>query len=249
MVVVIAFLLLLSVYENLIPPQRVRAQGTSPSTPSISGSFVFRPTWTLGSKKVRAGHIFCSKIERVKGFFLFTALHLFGPSGGLPRDMSPQQISNDFRGLYLRDLFKPLKKKVVRAVPLVLQPLSAKETKMKFGDIFAFLGKDKGICSPIPIARSIPKKGESIWMAAHVRGNRKTLLHRGVVAYSKGNVLYYYFDNKIKLHATSGAPILNSDGAIVAVHYGGGISGQGVYGVASLTHSIRKTLYQKYKMD
>ncbi len=236
-----------SIYNNVVTPQRVHAKGTSLSKPSIHGHFVFRPMFTIGSKRLRAGHIFCSKLDELDGSFLFTAMHLFGPSGGLPVDLAPEQIANQFRELHLGDVFRPWKTRKVRVTPIVLKPLSAKYSKLEFGDIFVFRGKEQKVCSPVPMSRRAPRKGEYVWMAAGVIGNRKRLFHRGVVASSKGGILYYYFDDKFKLRATSGAPLLNSNGEIVAVNFGGNSSDDGTYGIGFSIQRIRKAIYRKYK--
>ena len=53
---------------------------------------IFRPVFTTPQGALEAGTVFVAKLDRCKEPVLVTAMHLFGPGGGLQEAMEPDDI-------------------------------------------------------------------------------------------------------------------------------------------------------------
>jgi hypothetical protein len=71
------------------------------------------------------------------------------------------------------------------------------------------------------LAPSLPRKDERVWLVSSlVEGTE--LVHPARVFYAADNLLTYQFDSAdLQLRATSGAPIVNARGQLIALNLGG----------------------------
>jgi hypothetical protein len=116
-----------------------------------------------------------------------------------------------------------------REVPIggeVLPILAADTHGMpsKAGDIVAIWSRDDPAFRPARLAAGVPAKGERVWLAASVSGGAspEERLHAATSCGKDefGNFIYEYDNRKLVLSGTSGAPVLNAAGEVVAINVG-----------------------------
>lgn len=108
-------------------------------------------------------------------------------------------------------------------------------------DIAAFHASDNPHLKPAELADRVPQPGEAVWLAATCP--EKNHLQKAVVVASLEKGLIFRFeDSAEKVKYTSGAPILNQEGQVVALNVGGGwFAGQRL-GHGNHTLNIRRHL-------
>jgi hypothetical protein len=194
--------------------------------PRVPDGFVFRPEFSTAYGQVAAGSAFVVSLPSHKEYVLLSAIHLLGTNGGLEQDVAATEIGDVVTELALRPCFgnaAPLK---VKAQWLPIFEASAKLQPDGPGDIVAFWLPRTASVEARPFAVKTPAPGSRVWLVASVmegeppmkRAHGATVVDRVTFG-----LLYYEFDNAdLSLQATSGAPILDADGCVVAIHLGRG---------------------------
>ena len=103
-------------------------------------------------------------------------------------------------------------------------PAATLGTVSAAGDVLAVKVPDQGRFRPGRLAASAPVIGDSLWLAARVSGGAPSerRLHRATCkgVDEGGNLVYEYENAELLLKATSGAPVLNGSGDVVAINIG-----------------------------
>ena len=201
--------------ENSTPPQ-VSANG-----PTVPDNAVFRPTFdtTLGS--VDAGTAFAVQLEGRTQPAVLSALHLLGSAGGLDEQVSAADVGKVMKNVKLVDCFKEGTPIEIGNSAIVIADAALVGKPAKAGDVIAFLSPEGSGVHAFRLAESFPKPGERVWLAAQIFEGAPIdqRLHPATVTgkFPTGEC-QYRFDNQIKVTATSGAPVLNAAGEVVAIN-------------------------------
>ncbi|MBX2796595.1 MAG: serine protease [Myxococcales bacterium] len=217
--------------------------------PTVAACTVLRPSFTVGEKAYPAGTMFAAKAG--EHTVLLTAHHLFGPAGGLPSLLTGPQVGEQVSRVSLTDAFSGGPCGTSETVRTVTDaaPMGSKGTAT---DLAVFTPKEatgldrlqstraRPELAPLPLAAADPKKGDSVWVAARVQQSTTRMWPAEVVEVSGTGLYYRFADSSLDLGATSGAPVLNAEGAVVGLHLGGGAMADGaLVGAANPVSSVR----------
>jgi len=196
--------------------------------PAVPDKFVLQPTIHAERKSYSAGTAFAVQHPDLKRPIILTCLHIFGTGGGYATDIPPLELSRVVKKVSFSDKFsgEDLGQVVGGFIPI---PDSAPlNTPSKAGDIAAMWGSEQALLSTGILASKSPGIGEPVWLASRLIGEEESSkkLHGAVVTSHDYNLLGYRFDDAgLQLRATSGSPVLNARGEVVAIHLGGGPEG------------------------
>lgn len=190
--------------------------------PIMRPGFLFRPTFETTHGAVDAGTAFAARASASSRPVVLSALHLFGPAGGLDSDIPAERVPTVWTGLSVSDCVtgQPRGRFEGRPIPLVgARPLPQSSSQ---GDVVAFQLNSAAGLQPLQIASSAPKAGAAVWLLAEAL-NRRGMTHAAhVVGIDDGWLLYRFDDYDLNLQATSGAPVVDNSGRVVAINAGGG---------------------------
>ncbi|QRK11123.1 trypsin-like peptidase domain-containing protein [Archangium violaceum] len=215
------------------------------SVPRPPQGAVMRPRFVTAEGEFAAGTAFVVRLDdgRLVGL---TAYHLFGPAGGLEREVAAAELGRFVRGVWLDALTSS--EQTREAGPMWVLPGAHATTDAAdlSGDVAAFLVPESLAPRALKLARARPQPGERVWLFAEVLEGRTQhqLLHEARVDSSTATRLNYHFaDPTLSLRATSGAPVLNARGEVVGINLGGGNDGEdSLWGAANPTESVRAQL-------
>ncbi|SHJ09115.1 hypothetical protein SAMN02745163_01284 [Clostridium cavendishii DSM 21758] len=220
---------------------------TNVQEPVIANNCVLRACFYVDDIKLNAGTSFSVEVEGQENPIVLTALHLFGPNGGLEKDIVSSELPNHVKGAVFSDAFTS--KACGSATKTILIP-EAKPSPNVSKDIAAFVSDKNSGLSPLKINDMLPEVGETVWLAASVYGGapEDKKLHKAVVVESTDSKLAFEYENdKLELKATSGAPVLNSAGKVVGLNIGSMKNKGKVIGVANPCVSFNKLLKDALK--
>ncbi|MDG2223059.1 MAG: hypothetical protein P8L85_16885 [Rubripirellula sp.] len=228
--------------STAMPPGR-SASSSSIRPPLVSDGMLFRPTIQTTNGVIDAGTAFAAEITGSSKTFLLTALHLFGPAGGLSQDMNPADVPRQWEALKLRDCKSRIEHDEVRIDPILLDQTQPLPNVSAQGDVAACAVEESGYLrlKPLKISSSVLRPGEKVWLVSEVIGSQ-SLVHPAIVEGIEQGWAVYRFDQAIELRATSGAPVVDGRGQVVAVHAGGGNEGGIVVGVGTPTSKFANVL-------
>jgi hypothetical protein len=218
----------------------------SAAPPTTVRQAICRPIFHADGETFSAGTAFVLDLPKPAArSLLVSALHVFGPDGGLAKQIPAAELAQRASVVECRALASAETWHAGRALTIAdARPLEPGYLK----DVSAFI-LDSSTPATHPthlrLAAAPPKAGDAIWLLAQVlEGAPGTeLLHRAVVRSSKDEALQYEFDNaSLKLQATSGAPLLDVNGDVVGINIGAGASKGKVIGVGDSLASLRSLL-------
>lgn len=189
--------------------------------PTPPTNTVLKPTFITRRASYTAGTAFLCESPDGKRQLVLTAHHLLGSAGGFESELAWDKLNEVIKltvGLSMDDSSIHVTSK--RA--LLIQGAHALDRQGLANDIAAFeLDYDKSR-SVLRLAKTTPQIGDRLWLYGRQRGSESLELISCKVVASGAQELDYEFDiSTIKLAGTSGAPVLNSDGQIVAINIGG----------------------------
>ncbi|MDQ6685211.1 MAG: hypothetical protein M3Z16_08790 [Pseudomonadota bacterium] len=188
---------------------------------------VFSPTFFTSRGEIRAGKAFLAQLPNCPTVLLVTALHLFGPAGGFGAQMAPGDIGQSVTRIGLSsiagsnsiDEFKAVNRTPVRAAPCCQGETPASGV----GDVAAFVGPSRRDLA-LPVSGIPVKRGDRVYVVTSLAGGKGEKVRFEAVArgLERGYLLYDFIDGGYAVRATSGAPVLNANGEVVAINLGGG---------------------------
>jgi len=203
---------------------------------------VFRPLFHTSLGELEAGTAFVCRIDTESPVLLLTAHHLFGTAGGLDRDYAWNELSGLVSTVSATSLTDT---SVVSAgAPLVIEGAAGMEPPLMGTDVAAFPLTGTTRVDPLPLAARPTPPGTRVWLVAEVLGGPPDQLRHGATVTEIGDeyVVYAFDDASIQLRATSGAPVINEAGEVVAINLGGGADGGRMYGVGNPSGAVRKRI-------
>ncbi|WP_010249918.1 trypsin-like peptidase domain-containing protein [Acetivibrio cellulolyticus] len=214
--------------------------------PVLLDNTILRPDFYLHGTDFEAGTAFAVEIPEKNASMVLTALHLFGPDGGLEEEIPSSELADNIQKVTFSDAFTG------EACGECVEVLSIPDAEVSSGvdkDIAAFYYGDDMKVPKLKISSKLPKKGETIWLAASVMtAPEDKKLHKATVrSASKKMLTFEYEDEGIMITATSGAPILNSKGEVVGINIGGYEDGKTVTGCANPCTSFKEMIMDALK--
>jgi len=197
-----------------IPPKPPTLQ--SPLT--IPTGMLFRPQFGTSEGEARAGTAFAAKLAGSSEVLIVSALNLFGPAGGLKKNIQADQLVTAWKKLVVEDCKSQNYFGEIGMQPIDMAMARPHPEKSDLGDIVICRVTDPTEIEALPLSQRVPSTGERVWLVSKVTGSG-SLMHPATIERLKGGWLYYRFDDSsINLQATSGAPIVDHTGSVVAVN-------------------------------
>jgi len=116
-------------------------------------------------------------------------------------------------------------------------------------DIAVFQLENLGQLNPGTLAKNIPQVGENIWLAYIDLSREKKLFSGVVVEVTKDVFIYRLKKSGMIFKGSSGSPILNKFGEIVAIHCGSGRYSGCEFGHGNHVENIRRHIYSSSLMS
>ncbi|MCH9688453.1 MAG: serine protease [Deltaproteobacteria bacterium] len=196
-----------------------------------------RPTFVTTDQPLSAGTAFVCEVVPGQPPLLLSAQHLFGPAGGLAREYAWSEMKTLVQGAEGYDAHG--NRVVTAGPPLTIEGAEAMSEERVDADIAAFPLLAPTRVHALPLASAMPTNGDPVWLVAEVMGAApSTLRHRATIQEVAPTHLVYVFDDAIELRATSGAPVINAAGQVVAINLGGGDEGGKTFGIGNPAPSI-----------
>jgi Trypsin-like peptidase domain len=169
---------------------------------------------------------------------LVTAFHLFGPDGGVPRQLTMAEVRRTVRGV---DARRP----AVGAEALHAgRPLEVPDAAPHSGDgdlshdIALFPITRTGTVTVLELAARAPEVGDRVFVP-WTRDGRGVLLGGTLVVVRDDRMLFELDDPTVPMNGTSGAPILDVRGDVVGVNLVGGRQDGKAYAGGSVLANVR----------
>lgn len=214
-------------------------------SPTVQNA-ICSPVFQADGRAFSAGTAFALELPQpAPRTLLVTAIHIFGPTGGLDEQIPAVELSRRVslagcKAVGLDEIW-------YAGRALTLLDAHAMDDG-PYRDLAAFALDTTG--APIhpvrlKLAATAPKVGDSVWLLAQVPEGAlpNQLLHHAVVRSSTDKALQYAFDNAgLNLQGTSGAPIVNAAGEVVGTSLGSGTLLGKLIGVGNSLASVRALL-------
>lgn len=221
------------------------------SAPSYPNGFIVRPEFRFKQDSAFGGYAFAVNLP--KGRVLLTALHVLDEVikknnidvSLSARSFTGNELPNVIDEVNLYDVLEDKWMffelgKCIEMLQLPNARLGEEEPK-SHRDISAFLIEESANVSAGKLADKSPAIGEQVWLAAKSEDGKYT---REAVVVEKTNdsFIFRYGSNEVLPKYASGAPILNSEGNVVAINVGSGMFAKERFGHANHVENIRKHL-------
>ncbi len=200
---------------------------------------VFQPVFkTAAEGEFSAGKAFV--IAASCGPVLISAYHLFGEAGGLKAQVPVTKLNDTIQEITLLDISTDEPKFTLTGKSVT--PLKAKpccegpEPARAPGDVFAFKASSNLSDVALPVSKIAVKKGDRLRVLTSIIGGPGTSFDAVAMGMQDGYLVYEMVSKKYVVRATSGAPVVDSEGRVVAINLGGGSDAAGkVYGSGNPT--------------
>jgi len=212
------------------------------AVPAPPRNTVCRPTFTTTAAPFGAGTAFVCDYPEAKTQLLITAHHLFGPAGGLPAKVAWNEMSAKIKQVDAVSLHDPAIHFVSSKVVQIDGARATDSTGVK-DDIAVFALPEARDRAALKLADKAPKVGDQVWLYGAQADSKVIELIPATVTMSSDEELDYAFGvPALKLRATSGAPVLDADGNVVAINLGSTTRRAKLVGFGNPMMSIRKHL-------
>jgi hypothetical protein len=222
----------------------LRSAFTSPKPPdpAVPGGAALRPTFVLkGGERHSAGTAVAVRLRPGGQPILLTALHLFGPDGGLARNIPPAELSRVVHTVFLTPIGERGPSGVARGALRKTGPALPEDGMDVANDVAAFRIPPKSRITALDLAAGNPGFGEWVWLVGdvvdHVPQSQRLFPARVLAVSDEGARLV--FETAFPMQAFSGAPVVNRNGQVAGLLIGGGEGGAGIINPAG---SIRRVL-------
>lgn len=211
--------------------------------PNLEGLVIYRPGFKGRFGSTVAGTAFPIRSKDKSKVVMLTASHLVGEAGGLDRDFTGEEIVEGFEELVCQPIGQEFPMIISSRI---LPTLHAKGMDWSTGayDLLGFLVEGIDPDNALSVEALQPEVGDPVWLYAEVIGRSNVPeLYLAVVVESNEDWLEYAFHMpSLSLRATSGAPVIDRQGRLVAVNLGGYNQDERVYGSGNPISSVRKRL-------
>lgn len=199
------------------------------ASPTVPDCAVLRPTYTIDGTSSSAGLMWATTHEDQT--LLVAPHHIFGPGGGHAVQLSPFEAPRHVSAVVAHDAYRRVE--CARAEDMLIVPTAESFGNTAAKDIalfvrkkavgFASLGREaEQVLHPLPIAQTRPKIGDAVWIAAPSGPSESKLIAAKIVYVDAKFFDYKLEDSSRDLTGIAGAPVLNQDGHVVAMHLASG---------------------------
>ena len=198
---------------------------------------VFEPRWVTDAGKIQAGKAFAINLDGCSDPLLVSALHLFGPSGGLlPKQLEAVDLKRRVLKIELRSIAKPEDEISFKATSVTPDGAVVARPMTGIGDFVSFAAPESMRRFAFKVVTRPPAIGQRLLVVTSVFGSVRPsfVFEAEVRGFQNGYLVYEFITPGFKPQATSGAPVLNLEGQVVAVNLGGSAGRNGeTYGFAN----------------
>lgn len=214
--------------------------------PVVTAGMLYAPTFFLKADKTSGGTMFAAQLPDSDRPILLSAMHLFGPATGMDEQLTVAQINDTWQSVKGLDWVDE-KSTTFTGIGFAPTGASAAFEASPAGDVVAFVPKESTGLKPMPVSADVPKPGDVVWLLSHVTSG-DALVHRAkVLTIVHEFFLVYQFDEPLGIVGTSGAPIINERGFVVAIQRGGGEDDGKTLGAGTLTSRFLPILSKELK--
>jgi hypothetical protein len=188
--------------------------------PAAHRHAILRPTFMVDATPLSAGTAF---LIQPKGHsaVLVTAHHLFGPAGGLARDLSWQELPRMVRSFQATSIDDD-SVTVIGGPPLAVDGAESVSDRRVGGDLAIFPITKLGAAHALQLADGAPKVGDRVALLAELHGTTRSR-HGATIVEVGADYLAYTFDDQLELRGSSGAPVVDAAERVVAINVSGGL--------------------------
>lgn len=198
-----------------------------PGAPLIPERSVLRPYAKTGNGQIPAGEsvatAFAVTIEENQKPIVLTALSVLDTGKFFTGRPTPNSLNLGLESITLSDAFGSMDG-VVSAFAFIDIPESgfADDSNANAGDVLAIQLGNKNPFKSFLLSESLPSVGEKVWLSAAVfeGASPSQRQHEAVVTQvdAKGTIQYRFENKNLSMQGTLGAPILNVEGKVIAIH-------------------------------
>jgi hypothetical protein len=207
-----------------------------------------RPTFEMKDQPLSAGTAFLMETGvATKPVVLVTAHHLLGPMGGLPAEVAWNDVPKAVKRATCKSIRNPAQNWI--GMPLAIPGAASFNNQSKDGlrDIALLTLQGKAAVPPLKLAATQPKLGDTVWLVAQLMSGagQDKLLFKAKVARVQDLALNYLIEDPegtFDLRATSGAPVVNERGEVVAINIAGSRVADGFNAAGVSINVVRKAL-------
>lgn len=216
--------------------------------PTLPDNFIARPEFIIGESGFGAGTGFFLESSAANTGFIITAHHLFGPLGGLDKDIHPKNLKNVVSSIRMTGIINPWSRVFqVRPIPVRDDPGLTSENPFydKHVDLAVFAIKHHKDIHWGTLSRDSLKVGEIAWQAGEPRYGQAQgeWLHScRIIRMAKGHGFCLFDNQELVLGGTSGSPYVNSKGEVLGLHSGSTKEPGKLTGIILLAEVIRRNL-------
>ena len=226
----------------------IAAANAMAEPPKAVADAICRPTFELKDQPLSAGTAFLMEtgVEKHPAV-LVTAHHLLGPMGGLPAEVAWSDVPKSVRRATCKSIVTPAQ--TWTGAPIAIPGAASFNNQTKDGlrDIALLTVQGKPAAKALKLAPTQPKLGDTVWLVAQLASGapKDKLLFKARVSRVQDLALNYIVDDPdgtFELRATSGAPVVNERGEVVAVNLAGGRWAEGFNLAGISINVVRKAL-------
>jgi hypothetical protein len=185
-------------------------------SPSIPSGAVFDNRFHTAIGEVEAGTSFALQLTATSPALLVTCQHLFGPAGGISKDVPPSLMSQFVPSVTVKDALGSAITARARAA-LAVPGADAHEPAR---DLAAFPLEPNPAINPLRLARSV-EPNQRVFLAARLRQGAAAgayLFPAEIIGDTSEQTVWAVFeDAAIHLPGTSGAPVITASGELVGM--------------------------------
>lgn len=229
-------ILLLVLFGCEAPPVPSYAPPSSevPGAPDVPKLSVLRPYFQTSIGNIDAGSAagtaFAVKLDDQSEPIVLTALSVLGTGSGLSRNAVSTELNEILKSITLGDAFGSFDG-VIQAKDFIQIPDSAMNGQSSVaGDVLA-IRLDQAAARRLGtfrVSNVETAPGDKAWLsiAAFVGAMPSQRQHAATITGmdDQGNICYKFENPKLSMQGSLGAPLLNDDGAVIAIHLGGSLN-------------------------
>lgn len=220
---------------------RVTPNGPQPPAPTLGPAVALRPQFVLRKGgEYDAGTASAVRLHPGAAPILLTALHLFGPNGGLDREHAPAELDGLIREIRLRRFGGTTVVGRARGALRKTGDRLAEDNADVTRDVAAFKLLPRASVNALDLATKDPALGEWVWLVGDPFSHQPETqrLFPGHVALATPTGTGIRFVDKFELQGFSGAPLINARKQVVGIL----IAGRTGFGQMHPAESIRRRL-------
>jgi hypothetical protein len=213
---------------------------------------ICRPTFELKDRSLSAGTAFLMEtgVEK-QPVVLVTAHHLLGPMGGLPTEIAWNDVPKSVKRASCKSIVTPAQSWAGAPIAIPGAASFNNQTKDGLRDIALLTVQGKPAAKPLKVSPAQPRLGETVWLVAQLFSGAPPgkLQFKAKVTRVQDLALNYLVEDPERtfdLRATSGAPVVNERGEVVAVNLAGGRVAEG-FNLAGISGNVMRKALESVK--